>query len=201
MPGSSSEMRQPLTEWIRSFQTLFGQQQQQLLLFGGHDNSTTTALPDDYLIQALRVASLLADKICRAEEAGQLPTPSSNWMDSIVVHLQSNNSDDGRFDLKTAEEDEDSIDVEKLFNSILSSDDGAATTCSSAERAGEDGEVGSNIRVEILPSLLFNATDGNHSRQATDEVLHSLGIVFYGIFSRGERPAELEHQQQEGGGT
>jgi len=46
---------------------------------------------------------------------------------------------------------------------------------------------------------LFNTTDHDNSRQATDGVLYSLGIVFYEIFSRGEWPAELEQQQQQVG--
>ncbi len=46
-----------------------------------------------------------------------------------------------------------------------------------------------DIRVEILPSLLDNAD--NDSRKV-DGTLYSLGIVFYEIFSRGERPSELE---------
>jgi hypothetical protein len=122
--STTEQWCKPLSEWILSFRTLFGEQQ--LLLFGGHNNSTNavSVLPDDYLIPALRIASSLADQICKAEEAGQLPTPSSNWIDSIVVHLQSNNSQDGRVDGKVAEQDD------------------------------ADGEGGNNIRVEILPSLL-----------------------------------------------
>jgi hypothetical protein len=141
-------------------------------IIGGHVNSTTAVLPaDNYLIPALRIASSLADQICKAEEAGQSPTPSSDWMESIVVHSQPNNSEDGHFDGKAAEDDD------------------------------EDGEGGNNnsIRVEILPSMFFNTTDNNNSRQATDAILFSLGIVFYELFSRGERPAELIEQQNVGG--
>jgi hypothetical protein len=89
------------------FETLSGQQQ----LFNGHhhNHSTTAALPDDYLIPALQIASSLADQICKAEEAGYSPTPSSDWMDSIVVHSQPNNSEDGRFDGKAAEDEDDSF--------------------------------------------------------------------------------------------
>jgi len=182
------QRRKPLSEWIHSFATTFGQQQ----LFDGHHNSTTAALPDDYLIPRLRIASSLADQICKAQEAGQSPTPSSDWMDSIAVHSQSNNSEDGRFYGKAAEdEDEDSFDLENVFNAILTDEE--QTASSSDERAEEDGEGGNNIRAEILPSL-FNTTDHDNSRQATDGVLYSLGIVFYEIFSRGERPAELEQQ-------
>eukprot|EP00984_Skeletonema_dohrnii_P018591 scaffold8712_cov135-Skeletonema_dohrnii-CCMP3373.AAC.8 len=48
------------------------------------------------------------------------------------------------------------------------------------------------IRVEILPSL-FDKTDNDASQM--DGILYSLGIVFFEIFSRGERPAELEQTQ------
>ena len=51
-----------------------------------------------------------------------------------------------------------------------------------------------DIRVEILPSL-FKKTDINDDVRQVEGILHSLGIVFYELFSRGERPAELEHKQ------
>jgi hypothetical protein len=158
------EQRKPLSEWIRSFfETLSGREQ---LL----DNLVLSA--DDYLIPALRIASSLADQICKAEEAGRSPTPSSDWINSIVVHLQSNTCEDGRFDGKVAGEYD------------------------------KDDEGGNSIRVEILPSLFLNSSESNISRQAaTNGILHSLGLVFYEIFSRGERPAELiiEQQQQQVG--
>eukprot|EP00986_Skeletonema_menzelii_P001089 scaffold293_cov148-Skeletonema_menzelii.AAC.1 len=72
--------------------------------------------------------------------------------------------------------------------------DGEATSSFHA-----DGDaVSSSIRVEILPSLLYNTTNDNNSGRARNcEILYSLGIVFYEIFSRGERPAELERKQTE----
>jgi hypothetical protein len=125
---------------------------------GGDTNSTITLLPDDdYLIAALRVAFSLADQICKAEAAGQsLPTPSTDWMDSIVVHLQS-----------TQNSEDDLL----------------------------DGEGGNNIQVEILPSSSFSTTENNNQRQAPYGILYPIGLVFYEIFSRGERPAELELKQ------
>eukprot|EP00986_Skeletonema_menzelii_P011803 scaffold6193_cov139-Skeletonema_menzelii.AAC.1 len=72
--------------------------------------------------------------------------------------------------------------------------DGEAT---SSFHADGDG-VSSSIRVEILPSLLYNTTNDNNSGRARNgEILYSLGIVVYEIFSRGERPAELERKQTE----
>ncbi|KAK1742112.1 putative AAA ATPase [Skeletonema marinoi] len=63
--------------------------------------------------------------------------------------------------------------TENVVNTILTDDD--------------DG-----IRVEVLPSL-FDKTE-NYASQM-DGILYSLGIVFFEIFSRGERPAELEQTQ------
>jgi hypothetical protein len=47
--------------------------------------SSSSLSDDDYLIPALRAACSLADQICKAEEAGQSPTPSSDWIGSIIV--------------------------------------------------------------------------------------------------------------------
>eukprot|EP00985_Skeletonema_marinoi_P021864 scaffold13647_cov146-Skeletonema_marinoi.AAC.4 len=40
---------------------------------------------EHYLIPALQVAFSLADQICKSEEADQFPTPSSDWIDSIMM--------------------------------------------------------------------------------------------------------------------
>ena len=66
------------------------------------------------------------------------------------------------------------IGMENVFDTILKDDD-------------------NDIRVELLPSL-FEKTDNNDARQMNG-ILYSLGIVFYEIFSGGERPAELEQKQ------
>eukprot|EP00984_Skeletonema_dohrnii_P033108 scaffold28586_cov107-Skeletonema_dohrnii-CCMP3373.AAC.16 len=71
-------------------------------------------------------------------------------------------------------EQEIGIDIENAFDNILTDDD-------------DD-----NIRVEILP-ILFDNTENDEWQM--DGVLYSLGIVFYEIFSGGERPAELEQNQ------
>ena len=116
---STLDLRIPLAEWIRPSQA-FGNQQSS----GG-----SGALPDDYLLPALQIACSLADQICKTkDESGQLPTPGTDWIDSIVVIT-----------------------------------DEAQPPSSSA-----DGEVDNtnSIRVEILPSLLFNTEDSNNSGRA-----------------------------------
>ena len=119
------------------------------------------------LIPALRLTCSLADEILKAkEETGRSPTPRIDWIDSIVVYSQSNRSNQIDFD----------IDIENAFDNILTDDD------------DDDGD----IRVEILPAL-FDNTENDETQM--DGILYSLGIVFYEIFSGGERPAELEQKQ------
>eukprot|EP00984_Skeletonema_dohrnii_P009764 scaffold3759_cov124-Skeletonema_dohrnii-CCMP3373.AAC.1 len=65
------------------------------------------------------------------------------------------------------------IGMEHVFDTILKDDDDV-------------------IRVELLPSLFYNTE--NDARRMNG-ILYSLGIVFYEIFSGGERPAELEQKQ------
>jgi len=86
------------------------------------------------------------------------------------------------------------------IDSIVVITDGSSPL-SSGERAA-DCDVSNNIRVEILPSLLFNTADSNNSGQAAraNGILYSLGIVFYELFS-GVRPAELERPDESQGQT
>eukprot|EP00986_Skeletonema_menzelii_P003124 scaffold916_cov129-Skeletonema_menzelii.AAC.3 len=58
-----------------------------------------------------------------------------------------------------------------------------------------DGDAYNNVRAEILPSLSNTRDDSNSGRERNCGTLFSLGVVFYEIFSRGERPAELERKQ------
>ena len=99
------------------------------------------------------------------------------------------NFEDGRFGRRKADEYEDSFDVGKVFTA-----EGTSPTTSD-ERSEENGEGDNSIRVEILPQLFHNTDD--NSKLATAGILDSLGVVFYEIFSGGQRPAELERQQVE----
>eukprot|EP00986_Skeletonema_menzelii_P007620 scaffold2995_cov135-Skeletonema_menzelii.AAC.10 len=60
---------------------------------------------------------------------------------------------------------------------------------------GDDGD----IRVEISPSLFVETvSNDDNEAQKMNGILYSLGIVFYEIFSRGERPAEIEELKRKG---
>ena len=152
----------PLTEWIHSFQTLFDQQ----LLYNNYTTNNVSPSADDFL-PALRIALSLADQICKAEEeTGQTPMPTSHWIDSILIHFQSKTLQ------LQSKDSEDGYDVENVFHALIN--DG--TSLSSDERAVEEGgRVGSDIRVEILPSL-FHTTNIDDVRGQMNAILYSLGI-------------------------
>eukprot|EP00984_Skeletonema_dohrnii_P027028 scaffold16453_cov77-Skeletonema_dohrnii-CCMP3373.AAC.1 len=165
---------------------------------------------DDYLMPALRVAYLLANQICKEEATGKSPTLSVDWVDNIVVHDNNRlgcesmnvNDDCGRrgsldsiafldslgFDPSDAGGDNFSDD---LFDSIIDDNDG--TTFSEGERdEGIEEGCDDYIRAHFASSL-FNTNDdddndGGLSRDAMQRI-YSLGVVFYVLFSGGERPA------------
>jgi len=98
MSETANEQRIPLPQWIRLFSD------KRL------GNNSAVLLPDVYnLIPALRVAFSLADQICKAEEAGQSPVQSSDWIDSIVVILHPNINSPAS-------------DVETVFNNNIRAD-------------------------------------------------------------------------------
>eukprot|EP00986_Skeletonema_menzelii_P000224 scaffold59_cov144-Skeletonema_menzelii.AAC.7 len=130
----------------------------------------TSAASADYFIPALRLACAIADKICNLEgEKGRSPTPRFDWVDSISVYSNSNDN-----------LGEDS--TENVSDNILA-----------------DGDDGDDIRVEISPSLFVETvSNDDNEAQNMNGILYSLGIVFYEIFSRGERPAEIEELKRKG---
>ncbi len=68
---------------------------------------------------------------------------------------------------------------------VITEEDRASSPSSDAH-----GRAGNNIRAEILPFLLSNTSDDKGARH--NGTLYSLGVVFYELFSMGERPAAAE---------
>eukprot|EP00984_Skeletonema_dohrnii_P002196 scaffold754_cov133-Skeletonema_dohrnii-CCMP3373.AAC.1 len=164
---------------------------------------------DDYLMPALRVAYSLANQICKEEATGKSPTLSVDWVDNIVVHDNNRvgcesmnvNDDGGRrgsldsiafldslgFDPSDAGGDNF---ADNLFESIINDNDGS--TFSEEERDGDiEGGCDDYIRAHFEPSLFNTNDDNNDGGLGSDAMqrIYSLGVVFYVLFSGGERPA------------
>jgi len=161
---------------------------------------------DDYLMPALRLAYSLVDQICKAEEAGKSPTLRTDWVDNIFVYDYNNrvgcelvygggrrggrdslgfcrsfNVDSLGFDLSDV--DDYDFGAQNLFESVV--EDGGAL--SEEERGRDIAEGCDYIRAEFSPSL-FSMDDDGLARDAMQRI-YALGIVFYVIFSGGERPS------------
>src|SRR6056300_1122499 len=146
------------------------------------DDAAATADNDyHYLIPVLRIAHSLTEQICNVnEEVGLLPKPSSDWISSVVVHLQK--EEGGKEynlideELRRFEGDDDFIssDIDETFDEYISGlgdhvDVGAAplTTTEERETTYDDNELLSSVNDTIncikgaeivLPSSLFVKT-------------------------------------------
>ena len=125
---------------------------------------------DVYIIPALRVASSLAEQICKVEETSNdlqisLPTPDSDWSSKIVVHLD---DADAR---KPSSIDHHTIED---ADPVSGGDDGS----------GDNSSYLAVTRAQILASK----ADSDDNPQEKLRRIHSLGLVFYEIFSGGDRP-------------
>src|SRR5210317_2650732 len=91
-------------------------------------NDNTGGDDNDYLMLQLRIACSLADQICTAEEeSGLLPTPSSDWINSITVYLQADNHEEDKHQWKDNSSDslgshepnsDDNFNIEDIFNEL-----------------------------------------------------------------------------------
>jgi predicted ATPase len=168
-------------------------------------NDNTGGDDNDYLMLQLRIACSLADQICTAEEeAGLLPTPSSDWINSITVYLQANNSEEDKHQWKDDSNSSDSVgsldpksddnfNVEDIFNELIHEDESlAAVTEGAIDNHTQEVLAGDSncIRVEMLPSLFCanNEEEAVIKKSMVQRIIHSLAIVFYELFSGGERP-------------
>eukprot|EP00985_Skeletonema_marinoi_P014100 scaffold7078_cov148-Skeletonema_marinoi.AAC.7 len=144
---------------------------------------------DDYLMPALQVAYSLANQICKEEETDKSPPLSVDWVHNIVVHINnrvgcvsmcdadrrgSASLDSLAFlDSLGFDAGEDNF-ADNLFESIINDHDGTALSGEERDRILEGCDC---IRAEFAPST-FNAIDDNDDA----------GLVFYVLFSGGERP-------------
>src|SRR6056300_1742586 len=128
------------------------------------DDAAATADNDyHYLIPALRIAHSLTEQICNVnEEVGLLPTPSSDWIGSVVVHLQEEEEEEEEGkqhdlideELRLFEGDDDFIssDIDETFDEYIDAlgdhvDVGAAplTTTEEGETTYDDNELLSSV--------------------------------------------------------
>eukprot|EP00985_Skeletonema_marinoi_P017678 scaffold9748_cov80-Skeletonema_marinoi.AAC.1 len=165
---------------------------------------------DDYLMPALRVAYSLANQICSGEETGKSPTLSVDWVDNIVVYCnnrvgcESMNNGGRResldslafleslgFDPSDAAGGDNFADnlADNSFESIINDHDGATLSEEERDEGIEDG-CGDYIKAQFAPSL-FNTNDDDNDGLGRDAMqrIYFLGVVFYVLFSGGERPA------------
>eukprot|EP00573_Skeletonema_grethae_P004439 CAMPEP_0201694914 /NCGR_PEP_ID=MMETSP0578-20130828/7019_1 /ASSEMBLY_ACC=CAM_ASM_000663 /TAXON_ID=267565 /ORGANISM="Skeletonema grethea, Strain CCMP 1804" /LENGTH=1341 /DNA_ID=CAMNT_0048180665 /DNA_START=152 /DNA_END=4177 /DNA_ORIENTATION=- len=168
---------------------------------------------DDYLMPALRLAYSLVNQICKEEAVGKSPTLSIDWVENVVVYSKNRVESEvmhcgGRrdsldsqgfidslgFDFNTSDAGGNDFDVDDdLFESILN--DGTVLLEEERDRDVQEGEYDYNIRAEFSPSL-FNlirndADGGGLPKVIVQRGISSLGVVFYVLFSGGERPAHF----------
>ncbi len=209
MASNSKEPGILLSDWIRRALDAVNQ--------SAHPTATTAATicnsmalcSDEYLMPALRLAYSLVDQLCKQEAIGKSPTLSVDWVDNVVVY--SNNRvgrglmhggglrdsldsqdfiDSVGFNFDPIDVGGNDFDADGLFGSILNDD----AILSGEKRERDVQEEGcDDIRAELSPSL-FNlnmnvADDGGLAKDFSTQRIHSLGIVFYVLFSGGERPA------------
>ncbi|KAK1744367.1 putative AAA ATPase [Skeletonema marinoi] len=209
MSSNSKETTIILSDWIR--RALVGVD---LSAYGTDPSQWSSTIcnsmalcSDDYLMPALRVAYSLANQICKEEATGKSPTLSVDWVDNIIVH---GNNRVGCESMNDGGRRRDSLDsiafldslgfdpsdaggdnfADNLFESVINDHD--STTFSEEERdEGIEGDCGDYIRAHFASSI-FNTNDddndGGLSRDAMQRI-YSLGVVFYVLFSGGERPA------------
>lgn len=158
----------PLSNWIN-----------RALDIAASEGGALTVSSDAYIIPALRIASSLAKQICKAEEESlpplstrwfesddnlqiNLPVPDSNWSSKVVVSLE---------------------------------DVGHNTLSETDVHVGGDVDRDSNTNPSYLTvasakllSTKAGAVNCSNTPQEKLRRIHSLGLVFYEIFSGGDRP-------------
>ncbi|KAK1742678.1 putative AAA ATPase [Skeletonema marinoi] len=209
-----------LSDWIRralvgvDLSALAGERYVSSTAYGTESSQWTATIrksmalcSDDYLMPALQVAYSLANQICKEEETGKSPPLSVDWVDNIVVYI---NNQVGRVSMCDSDRC-DSLDslafldslgfdpsdagkdnfADNLFESIIHDHDG--TTVSEEERDQGIEEDRGYIKAEFAPFMFNTNDDDNGPGRDAMQRIYSLGLVFYVIFSGGERPTAHFH--------
>ncbi len=191
----------PLTKWIHR----------------ALNNATSTSdgdlavSSDAYIIPALRIASSLAKQICKVEEESLipvsvrwfelepninlqihtiLPAPDSNWSSQVVVHLDNNNDSADRHrnkgEVPGSTTSKAFLDDIIDHNKFSENDDFHA-----GGDVGRDNNTNTSYLTVARAQLLSTGGDADNRDGTPQEKLrriYSLGLVFYEIFSGGDRP-------------
>ncbi len=169
---------------------------------------TLAVSSDSYLTSALRVARSLADQCCEADENNGghqplLPAPGTDWTARVVVHLSNEHRsiDDYKEDLQPLpfswqNPSSDPKELQALLKCIIH--DESLYTGSDDEEGASTGRVS-----EVNMAPYNNVARAEFSPSANDKIgfdkgemqrIYHLGIVFYELFSGGERPQKTDAQ-------
>lgn len=167
------------------------------------DDKTST---DSYLRSALQIARSLVDQFVEdnnntnnytvGKQRGivssrpQLPpqllsTPDNDWINHVVVHCEVDAQCGELEPLPTEATSSNPQELQDILNSFLNDDDQFSFNVGVLEESSTHNEISYHnvARAEILPSA--NTTTNNVVDET--QVIYSLGIIFFELFSGGER--------------
>ncbi len=191
----------PILNWVH---------QHQLRKHSADDDDDDDDDDYDYFMPALRIACSLADQICRAGDDGLSPTPSSDWVNNIVVYSQGRGDNDGEHQCwKDTSSDislgfldsnsDDNFDIEQIFKESNQEDVPLKRSGVIMDHYSQGAEEYNYTRAEMSMSL-FHTSNINEEVVAiktstVTQIIHSLAIVYYEIFSGGNLPTEMKRSK------
>ena len=162
------------------------------------DSADLEVSSDAYIIPALRIASSLAGQICQAEEVSNnnlqviLPTPDSNWSSKVVVQLDDDDDEKKPLSVGQLGKNEDNNPDSSFLNDII---DHKISSENDVHAGGDVERDGNTSYLAVTRAQLLSTEAGADNRDNTLQEklrrIHSLGLVFYEIFSGGDRPTLL----------
>ena len=174
----------PLPEWIH-----------RALGCATNDGDLEVVSSDAYIIPALRIALSLAEQIYQAEEESSnnlqviLPTPDSNWSSKVVVQLDDDDDAKKPSPVGQLGKNEDNNPDSRLLNDII---DHEICPENYVHGGGDVDRDGNTSYLAVTCAQLLSTEAGADNRDNTPQEklrrIHSLGLVFYEVFSGGDRP-------------